>query len=95
MPTATMTTKGQLTIPKRVRVALGLAAGDAVMFRLRTDGVAEMHRKTIDLSSLAGMVEAKDASVEVREMNEAVLSQAVDSFEKATRRSGRRRTGRS
>ncbi len=34
---ATITSKGQITIPAEVRTALGLQAGDRVMFRL-TDG---------------------------------------------------------
>lgn len=32
MSTATLTSKGQLTVPKVVRDALGLAAGDRVQF---------------------------------------------------------------
>ncbi|MBU1396793.1 MAG: AbrB/MazE/SpoVT family DNA-binding domain-containing protein [Gammaproteobacteria bacterium] len=32
MPTATMTTKGQITIPAAVRAALGIEAGDRVEF---------------------------------------------------------------
>ena len=34
----TMTVKGQVTIPKRVRDALGLAPGDGVHFDLDRDG---------------------------------------------------------
>jgi AbrB family looped-hinge helix DNA binding protein len=37
MPT-TVTSKGQVTIPKRVRDLLGIAPGSAVEFRLEEDG---------------------------------------------------------
>jgi AbrB family looped-hinge helix DNA binding protein len=37
MPT-TVTTKGQVTIPKRVRDCLGIVPGSAVVFELTPDG---------------------------------------------------------
>ncbi len=52
---ARVTTKGQITIPKEVREALGIAAGDEVVFRV------EHHRavlaRTPHLLDLAGTVE--------------------------------------
>ena len=38
MSTATVTSKGQLTLPKAIREALGLSAGDKVNFVLMEDG---------------------------------------------------------
>jgi antitoxin PrlF len=35
-----VTSKGQVTIPKRVRDALGISSGSAVEFELRPDGEA-------------------------------------------------------
>lgn len=52
---ATVTSKGQITIPKEVREALDIEAGDEVVFRV------EQHRaflaKTPHLLQLAGAVE--------------------------------------
>ncbi len=49
-----VTSKGQITIPKAVRDALGLGEGDAVVFRL--DGSRAMLARTPDLLDLAGTV---------------------------------------
>lgn len=51
---ARLTSKGQITIPKEVRDALGLHAGDSVIFRVE-EGRAVLAR-TPDLLSLAGAV---------------------------------------
>ena len=51
---ATVTTQGQITIPKRVRDELGLSTGDRVLFRV-ADGCAVLAR-TADLLELAGSV---------------------------------------
>lgn len=51
---AKVTSKGQVTIPKPVRDALGLAEGDRVLFRV-VDGHALIAR-TPDLLELAGTV---------------------------------------
>ena len=51
---AKVTTKGQITLPKRVRDALGLKAGDHVVFRLERDRA--VLAKTPDFLELAGSV---------------------------------------
>ncbi len=68
---ATLTSKGQVTIPKLVRDELGLRDGDRVLFRV-VDGRAVLAR-TADLLDLAGSVtvpaDARDLSWDdVREL---------------------------
>ncbi len=52
---AKLTSKGQLTVPKAVRTALGLRTGDRVVFRV--DGEHAALARTPDLLDLAGVVE--------------------------------------
>jgi antitoxin PrlF len=51
---ATVTSKGQVTIPKAVRDALGIQAGDELIFRV--EGGRAVVARTPDLLSLAGTV---------------------------------------
>ncbi|MFN0030297.1 MAG: AbrB/MazE/SpoVT family DNA-binding domain-containing protein [Acidimicrobiales bacterium] len=51
---ARLSSKGQLTVPKAVRDALGLAEGDDVVFRV--EGTRAMLARTTDFLSLAGTI---------------------------------------
>lgn len=55
---ARMSSKGQLTVPKSVREALGLEEGDAVVFRV-VDGAAIL-APIPDLLDLAGAIDVPD-----------------------------------
>ncbi|NOY90497.1 MAG: AbrB/MazE/SpoVT family DNA-binding domain-containing protein [Deltaproteobacteria bacterium] len=73
MPSATLSSKGQVTIPKAVRELLRVGTGDRVQFLVREDGVVELHPETVDLLSLVGILEPRDdRHVSVKQMNEAV-----------------------
>lgn len=49
-----LTSKGQVTVPKSVREALGLEVGDQVVFRV--EGRRAVLARTADLLDLAGTV---------------------------------------
>ena len=51
---ARLSSKGQLTVPKAVRDALGLAEGDDVVFRV--EGKRAVLARTADFLSLAGTI---------------------------------------
>lgn len=72
MPSSTVTSKGQITIPRAVREALSLKAGHRVSFILREDGVVEMRPETVDLMSLFGVIKPRIKGVSLRAMDEAV-----------------------
>ena len=78
MPSTTITSKGQVTIPKAVRDALGLKPGDRVAFLLQPDGRVLVEPETVDVRSLRGMLRREgETPVTVEEMNEAVARAAA------------------
>jgi len=60
MPTdATLTSKGQTTIPKEIRDGLGMKAGDRITFTLMPDSTVLMRVKSRNVNELAGMLHKK------------------------------------
>jgi antitoxin PrlF len=57
---ATLTSKGQTTIPKEIRDSLGMQAGDRITFTLMPDGTVIMRAKTRRVTDLAGILYKKD-----------------------------------
>ena len=77
MSTATVTSKGQITIPKEVRKKLSLKAGDRVSFQIREGNVVEIRRENADLMSLFGIFKPSVTSVTLEDMNEAIREGAA------------------
>ena len=73
MSQATMTTKGQITIPKVVRDELKLKAGDRVDFVVNAAGEAVIRRVSCCAKEVRGMLAHRaQASLTVEEMDKAV-----------------------
>jgi AbrB family looped-hinge helix DNA binding protein len=74
MASATMTSKGQITIPKDVRERLGLEAGDRVVFVVRSEGDVVLKPAKTDVRELHGMLYRKGQRPRsVLEMDEGVV----------------------
>jgi AbrB family looped-hinge helix DNA binding protein len=56
---ATLTSKGQTTIPKPIRDSLDMKAGDRMTFTLMPDGVVLMRVKNKRVAELAGLLHKK------------------------------------
>ena len=56
---ATLTSKGQTTIPKAIRDRLHMKTGDRMTFTLMPDGVVIMRVKNKRVSELAGLLHKK------------------------------------
>lgn len=78
MATSTITSKGQITLPKEVRTALGLDVGDKVDF-VATEGGYEIVPLRSDIRRLKGRFAGRvDQPVTIEEMEEAIARSAVD-----------------
>ena len=70
MTEATMTVKGQVTMPREIRNRLGLKSGDKVAFTMLSDGTVVVRPKTRRLVDLAGsLTRPGQPSVSVEEMD--------------------------
>ena len=72
MASATLTSKGQITIPKEVRERLGVQAGDRLEFVEEEKGVYKMRAATKDVRQLKGLVPKLRYAVSVEKMHQAV-----------------------
>lgn len=72
MPSATLTSKGQITLPKPIRERLGLTTGDRVAFRERPDGSVVLEPETVDLLSLRGSIRTSTRGVSIDDMRAGV-----------------------
>lgn len=66
MPEATITSKGQITIPAEIRHSLGLAAQDRVVFTRLMDGTVVMRAKTRSVTGLRGLLKQPPGAPEVK-----------------------------
>lgn len=74
MPTATLTSKGQITIPKTVRDLLRIDAGDQVDFVVTDRGDVMVRGVSVDIRELKGLLKRpRRHAVTIEEMNEAIL----------------------
>jgi antitoxin PrlF len=59
MSAATLTSKGQTTIPKEIRDGLGIKPGDQMTFTLLANGAVVMRAKTKSVLELGGALHKK------------------------------------
>jgi len=72
MSEATMTSKGQITIPAQIRKSMGLQAGQRVVFTQLDDGTTIMRAKTRSILDLRGILKGARSGkrkVRIADMN--------------------------
>lgn len=85
MTTATVSSKGQITIPASVRQSLQVVAGDRVEFVEVEPGRFEFFAATRSVRELKGMLGKPTRTLSIEDMNRVIAEQGA----KAGLRSGR------
>ena len=79
MPSAALTSKNQLTLPRAIREHLRVGPGDRVLFRLLAGGQVVVEPETLPVTALKGLVRSPlRRPVTLEEMDEAVARAAAD-----------------
>jgi AbrB family looped-hinge helix DNA binding protein len=80
MSEAKMTSKGQITVPKDVRLKLGLKPGDRIRFLLEADGRVRLMPAKRDISELVGILPRPKRALSIEEMEDAIGRAVADRF---------------
>ena len=73
MPTATLTSKGQVTLPKQVRETLKVKPGDQIDFVLDAEGEVRVRAGRFDVRDLKGLLQRPGRRpVSLEAMNDAI-----------------------
>jgi antitoxin PrlF len=83
---ATITSKGQVTVPKNIRDQLNIQAGTQLDFTLNNDGtisVRPLNRTALSVVGILKRPQQKAATVE--QMNDAISTAASERYQTATK----------
>ena len=80
MPSAKLTTKGQVTIPLAIRLKLGLNTGDRVEFVELDSGGYEIIPATGSIAANKGIVPPVGRTITLEEMDDAVARAAAETM---------------
>jgi AbrB family looped-hinge helix DNA binding protein len=80
MSEAKMTSKGQITVPKDIRLKLGLKPGDRIRFLLEADGRVRLMPAKRDISELVGILPKPNRVVSIEEMDEAIARAVAEKY---------------
>ena len=72
MPIATVTAKGQITVPKEIREHLGVDAGDRLNFHIGSGGEVILEPEAVDVRTLRAMLKKRGRRVSLRDMDAAI-----------------------
>jgi antitoxin PrlF len=86
MPTATLTSKGQITLPREVREHLHLSEGDRVEFLIDPEDGVRLRPMTRSVKELAGMLHQPGMRpLSIREMDKAIARFHIEENERILR----------
>jgi antitoxin PrlF len=79
MATATLTSKGQTTIPQEIRSYLGLHTGDKLAFLIDESGSVILTPLTLDVRELKGSLPKPQKTASIEEMNQVIAKRGAGS----------------
>lgn len=81
---STVTSKGQVTLPKRLRDRLDIHEGAKVVFLEQADGSIRMLVRRNNLKAIAGILKPrKGMNASIEDLKEATRQGAVDAYTKS------------
>jgi AbrB family looped-hinge helix DNA binding protein len=80
MPSATLTSKGQITLPAEMRAKLRLVAGNRIDFEEQPDGSYVVRARKGDIRALKGIVPKPAKPVTLEDMDRAIREGASAAF---------------
>ena len=78
MNESTISSKGQVTIPKAIRTRMHLNAGDRLRFVVEADGSVRLAAATRDVSTLRDILPPPRRRASVEDMNTAIRRRAAN-----------------
>ena len=83
MPSATITSKGQVTIPKKIRDQLQLRVGDTIDFEIDSHNTIRIIAKKRPHKDVAGILYREGQnSLSIEEMNEGIVEYLKEKYKK-------------
>jgi len=83
---ATVTSKGQVTLPKELRERLRVRSGDKVRFTPEGEGRIVMARASHSIRDMFGILGKPPRSLTLEEIDEVIRKAAVERFQRAVGR---------
>jgi antitoxin PrlF len=82
---ATITSKGQVTVPKNIRDQLNIQAGTQLDFTLNNDGTISVRPLIRTALSIVGILKRPVQKVgTIEQMNDAIVEAAAERYQQAT-----------
>jgi antitoxin PrlF len=78
MPTATMTSKGQITLPAEIRARYRLSAGSKVDFDFNASGELVMRPRTRDIRELRGSLKYDGPPVSLEDIDRGIAGAVAE-----------------
>lgn len=83
---ATITSKGQVTVPKNIRDQLNIQAGTQLDFTLNDDGTISVRPLNRTALSIVGILKRPGQKVvTIEQMNDAIAEAASERYQQATK----------